>query len=161
VKTYRDMAAGGVVVCFAVLLFAASFSVRDFTASSIGADFLPRLMAVILVALGLVLVYENLRANAAVAPGRGGADSGKPFPVSGSLLVVVNILLFCLYLFFLEDIGFLICTALYLFAQMWLLTAPVRRRPLLFAVVSVFTSAVSYYLFVLVFQVILPAGILG
>ncbi len=154
------MLSGGVVVCFAALLYAATFSVRDFTASSIGADFLPRMMAVILAVLGLALICGNLRANAAAAGKEEGA-SGRPFPVSGALLVAANILLFCLYLYFLEDMGFLICTSAYLFAQIWLLTAPSRRRPLLFATVSVVTAAVTYYLFVLVFQVMLPAGILG
>ena len=158
-KTYRDMLSGGVVVCFAALLYAASFSVRDFTASSIGADFLPRVMAIILAVLGCSLIYGNLKANAAV--GGQQAVPGKPFPFSGALLVMVNIALFCLYLYFLEDIGFLICSSLYLFSQMWLLTAPSRRRPLFFAVVSVVAVAVSYYLFVLGFQVILPEGILG
>jgi len=57
-------------------------------------------------------------------------------------------------------VGFLITTAFYLFFQFLVLSRKKPNLPL-YGLIAVSTSIIVYYLFVKVFILFLPAGILG
>lgn len=158
----RDMISGAVVLCLAAGLYSLSFTVEEVHFSGVGAQFMPRLIAVLFAVLGAALILTAARKNAAVkAAGLTPEKSGNDRAPNGYLLVLANIILFTLYLFCLEPVGFLIATTVYLFLQMLLLSAKHERRHGLFCAVSLLTSVASYYLFTKGFLVILPPGILG
>jgi hypothetical protein len=66
-----------------------------------------------------------------------------------------------LYALLITKVGFLITTTVYLFIQINILSPKQSRKHLMFAIISVVASVVIYYIFVKVFNLMLPAGILG
>jgi putative tricarboxylic transport membrane protein len=74
--------------------------------------------------------------------------------------VWLTFVLIFLYLALLEPLGFLLSTAVYLFFQFIVLSRKKPNLPL-YGLLSISTSAIVYYLFVKVFILFLPAGILG
>lgn len=154
----RDFITGAVVLCLGIVLFCLTYSINELTVSGVGAEFMPRLVAVMFGILGIIMMGLGMGKSKTGAAGAEKKDDRAP---NGYRLVTLNILLFFLYLYALEDVGFLLTTPVYLFLQMWLLSAPDEVRFGRFAVVSILTSVGSYYLFLKAFQVILPAGILG
>lgn len=176
-QKYRDSIAGAMVICFAAAIFAASFHIRQFTITSLGAEFMPRLTAGFMAVLGGILLFRDLgkhlfssvAASAAAAtpdarPEPHGDHKNAPPPagkIAGRWAVVLNIALFSSYLLALEQIGFIIATSVYLFFQIELLAARNRRRWVVFAVLSVAVSVVSYYVFTTFFRVMLPPGLLA
>ena len=160
---YKDTIAGAASIVISVVLFIATFSIREFTRTSLGADFVPRLAALVLCLLGVVLIVKDYRAR------RNAPTSGEPKPaapaapaegLTGPLPVLLNIGLFVVYLLLLERIGFVILTPIYMFFQILLLTNPRKFRLGWFAVLSIVVSAGAFYLFVNFFQVLLPNGVL-
>ncbi len=160
---YKDGIVGGAAVCISLILFVASFGIREMTKTSVGAGFLPRVTAIIFATLGLVLILRQRKTNCA-ARAKGCAPAAKPkekpVGMTGPLPVFLNILLFVVYLLLLEKIGFLIMTTLYMTLQMVLLTDPAKVKIGRFVVISAVVCFGAYYLFVNFFQVMLPAGIL-
>ena len=61
----------------------------------------------------------------------------------------------------LQPVGFIVCSSLYVFFQILILSKGMKRNYPAFAVVSIAASVSAYFLFVRVFQVMIPAGILG
>ena len=155
----RDIITGAVVLCFGIVLFCLTFTINEMTISGIGAESMPRLVAIAFGMSGIILISTGIRAKVLPAPEASSKKNDKA--ANGHLLVGLNILLFLVYLYALEDIGFLLTTPVYLFLQMVLLSGPGETRPGLFALVSIITALGSYYLFLKAFQIILPAGILG
>ena len=156
---YRDLITGGLSVALAVVLYMISFGVKDFSAVRLGPGFVPRVTAVFLGILGVILIVQgirNLRAAGAGDGTREKTDGGK----SGHA-VLLSFLLMAGYIALLDSLGFIITTSGYLFFQMVLLAHRSHRRYALFAFISVGTAAAAYYLFVGFFEVMIPAGILG
>jgi putative tricarboxylic transport membrane protein len=163
---YKDAATGLFSVVLGLALFVLSFQVKDFASIGVGAGFLPRLAAILFVALGASLAAKDF-AGARSAPRTGAkasadADaSGRAGAAGGSRQVYLSILLLCAYAALLQPVGFIITSALFIFFQTVILSKGLKRNYLLFGVVSVVSSVVAYFLFVRVFQVMIPAGILG
>ena len=72
------------------------------------------------------------------------------------LPVIVSLGLLIAYIAFMEMLGFVIMTAVYLCGQMFILATPEHRKPVLFVVISVVSALAIYYTFVEVFQLMLP-----
>ena len=163
----KDVVTGLITIGLAIFLFVISSNVRDFAAVGVGAGFLPRLAAILLGILGVILTVEGWRRGA--SPGRGVKsaqaarkdDDDEVEVFGGWLAVFLSAGLMCVYVGFLDRLGFIVASTLYAFCQMLILAKNARRNYLLFGVVALVTSAVAYFLFVRVFQVMLPAGILG
>lgn len=162
VTHHRDIVIGAIVVMAALGLYGLSFTINEAHFSGVGAEFMPRLVAFCIGALGFALIWTTKRKIAEDrADGKTPEKKQSDVASNGYLLVGLNILLFGVYLCLLEGVGFLLTTPVYLFLQMLLLSNPSDRKYGRFVVVSIATAVVSYYLFIHAFQVILPAGILG
>jgi putative tricarboxylic transport membrane protein len=161
---YKDAVTGSVVAALGVALFILSFSVKDFASVSVGSEFLPRVAGVLFVVLGAILISQAVGAARAVPeakpadPNTGKMGTGEE---GGAKPVLLSVLVLCAYVAILQPVGFLISSALFIFLQIIVLSRGLKRNYLLFGVVSIVSSAVAYYLFVRVFQVMIPAGILG
>lgn len=118
-----------------------------------GGDFMPKLCSSIWFVIALLLFVFGLRT-------RDAEKSEAPVSIKGFLATLV--LLF-LYVLLLKPIGFVITSIVYMFAQM-LLFVPSELRSkknyIIFAIVSVVLPIVVNMLFVNVFSLILPTGIL-
>lgn len=149
---------GGVVVLAAIGLFVISGDIQDFTNSNIDAAFLPRIAAGLLLVLGLVTILSGRRMSteevSELTVEQQQAPSGLPY-------VLASIGLLLLYVALLDDVGFVICSIVYVFVQVILLTKQETKRWIVFSVVSLVVPVVIYLLFVNVFEVMVPAGLLG
>ena len=159
----KDVVTGLVTMALAIFLFIISGNVKDFAAVGVGAGFLPRLAAVLLGVLGVILTFEGWRRG---APPKSmprakdePADEVEVFGGWGAVLI--SVVLMCAYVGFLESLGFILASTIYAFCQMLILAKNVKWNYLLFGAIALISSAVAYLLFVRVFQVMLPAGILG
>ena len=64
---YKDTIVGAVAIGISIALFIATFSIKEFTRTSLGADFVPRLTALVFAALGGILIFREFRKNRELA----------------------------------------------------------------------------------------------
>lgn len=160
-KKYKDVFCGSALILLGVGLYIASFGIKSVALNLIKADFFPRLDAALLVILGLILVVTGLAKAQHYQPAE---EKDIPFwENDGTISMLETLGLIALYIFALKPVGFVIATFVYLVAQMYVL-APrekrTRKNMVLFVVISLITSIVVYLVFVKVFYLMLPAGIL-
>lgn len=160
-KQYGDIIGGSLAVLFAIFIFLSSFGIKMLTASRIGSAFLPQITAILLGITGTILLLKAVKNLKAANPyPQASKDIGGKKTVRIDR-VIATLLILTMYLLFLEKIGFIIMTAVYLFTQAVILADKSERRIPLFLIVAGVLAAGIYYLFVNVFQLMLPSGILG
>jgi len=160
-KKYKDVFCGGALILLGAGLFAASFGIKSVALNLIKADFFPRLDAALLVILGVILTVTGFSKAKYIQIEE---DGQPPFWKNDSTVSMLETLaLVSVYVFLMKPVGFIISTFLYLAAQMVVL-APrekrTRKNIMLFVVISLATSLAVYLVFVKVFYLMLPAGIL-
>lgn len=154
-----DLITGALLLCLSGLLFWACMSIKDFAAVGVGSAFVPRLTAGLLLVVGLVLLTNGWVARRAPAKGEVVEEGSRVF--AGVPAVVLSIALMAGYLALLEPLGYLFASMLYGFLQILVLTKNAKRNYMLFAVLAACSAAAFYYVFVQLFEISLPAGILG
>lgn len=160
----RDVISGIALLVCALILYWMSFDIRSISTATIKADAFPRLDAIFIGVLGLIILISGIKdARKAKQSPQDTQDASPSFwSVGGNRCLVYTLVLIALYVGFLDAIGFIITSIVYLIAQMWVL-APNDKRTLkdigLYALIAVITSCSLYYLFVNVFYLLLPAGI--
>lgn len=160
-KKYRDVILGAFVILLGVGLYIMSFGIKSVALNLIKADFFPRLIAGLFVILGAILLAMGLKeAKTYVEPEKKEAPFWKN---DGTISMLETLALIAVYVLLIKSVGFIIMTFLYLLAQMYVLTPKEKRTKknlLLFIAISFITSFGIYLLFVRVFYLMLPAGIL-
>lgn len=109
-------------------------------------------------ALALVNVFQlsSLRAKA--------VDSGEEEPHPGNRwgMVLLSIALMGCYVFLIQILGFILASALYLFAQILILEQKRSlKRILVIALISIGVPLIIYFPFRYIFYLIFPTGIFG
>ncbi|HYH03012.1 MAG TPA: tripartite tricarboxylate transporter TctB family protein [Bacillota bacterium] len=158
-KKFGDIISGTILLGVAANLYLASFGIKTLVISRIGSGFVPRVVAFLLALVSITIIvggFKKLKGQNNVS------ENSNKSPINSGVFPFLKT--FCLiagYIALLEKVGFLIMTPVYLFTQFYLLTRREERKMVMFAIVSLVTSVSVYYLFVLVFHLMLPAGILG
>jgi putative tricarboxylic transport membrane protein len=156
---YKDIFGGLFWLVVAVGMYYASFSIRVLTigggsTSFVGSGFMPRLVAIGMMLLSLTIMWQSWQKQKFA---RTDVCSNDELSFRERYLpVTVSIGLLIAYIAFMEMMGFVIMTAVYLCGQMFILATPEHRRPVLFVAVSVVSALAIYYTFVEVFQLMLP-----
>ncbi len=122
----------------------------------IDAAFVPSLLSAMLCLLGVLQLLSVRGLSKAVAEGEGEA------PASSDIKTVVKTLALIVgYIALLNPVGFPIMTAIYLYLQFIVLT-PLDHRVnhLVYALIALVTSAITYLLFREAFDLMLPSGLL-
>ena len=119
-----------------------------------GADFMPKIVGFLLLACALGFLIQGVRAPAE-AKGEKKPWSWTPLIRFGAALGLL-----VLYVALLKSVGFIIMTALYIFAQSQLMVPPEKRSFLISGILAVVTSLLIYFAFTKGLSIILPAGIL-
>lgn len=160
-KKYKDAISGGVLILLGVGLYIASFGIKSVALNLIKADFFPRLIAGLFVILGVILVLTGLSKAKQHQPA---GEKELPFwKNDGTISMLETLALIAVYVLLMKPVGFVITTFVYLVAQMYVLTPKEKRTKknfALFVVISLIASFAIYLLFVKVFYLMLPAGIL-
>lgn len=142
-----------VLVLTGAILWLSAQTIEVGAAMGQGGDFMPKLCSTIWLIIAILLFVFGLRTP----------DTGKnkaPISIKGFLSTLV--LLF-VYVLLLKPIGFVITSIVYMFIQMMLFVpAELRNKKnyIIFAVVSIVLPIAVNLLFVNVFSLILPTGIL-
>lgn len=162
---YKDIYASVFLLITSSIMFVATFSIKKLTISKIGADFAPRLVAIGIFILSIILLINAIRLlknpqTAVVVEAGDEEEDDSKEPISKQTLVGTLVLLIG-YVALIPSVGFLIMTAVYLFLQMYLLAEQAHKNIILFLVISVLSSGIIYYVFKIVFYLRLPTGILG
>ncbi|MDV2682877.1 tripartite tricarboxylate transporter TctB family protein [Alkalihalophilus lindianensis] len=164
-KLSNDGVASVFLLAISVLMFVATYSIQQMTVSNIGADFAPRLVAVGLFILSVILLITSIRKQKnpkatleEEVEEDEEIDASQPISKK-SVLLTTGLLIG--YVALIPIIGFLLMTAIYLFLQMYVLAEKSHRNIVLFLVVSIVSSGLIYYCFKSIFYLRLPAGILG
>jgi putative tricarboxylic transport membrane protein len=153
-RKYWDLVSGIVLFLFSIALFIGSLNVKTLAVSSIGSGFFPAVVAIMFAITSLVVVFGGIKqAKGKDLPADDKAGKPRVMAVVGTFVLMAG------YAALL--VGFMITTAVYLFLQINILAENQHRKPVLFGIISVVTSVSVYYLFVMVFHLMLPAGILG
>ena len=155
-KKYLDVASGIGIIAMAVALLYGSTTVKTLDVSRFGAGFFPAIVAGMLFVLGIVILVGGMRK--AKGAGEKAADGEGKLRAWG---VLATFGLMAAYATLMPIIGFIITTTVYLFVQMNILAAKKQKKQVLFGLVSVIASVSVYFTFVKVFQLMLPAGVLG
>jgi len=156
---HPDLITGALLLLLSIGLFWACMSVKDFAAIGVGSAFVPRLTAALLVVVSLVLLANGLRSKE--APAKTDEQPGDEQVFGGLPAVFTSIVLMAGYLAMLEPLGFVLASVIYVFLQMLVLRKHAARRYVLFVAASVLPAIACNYLFVHLFEISLPAGILG
>lgn len=155
-KKYWDLASGIFLLGFSVALFIGAQNVKTLSISSVGSGTFPSFIAVLLAIVSIAIIAGGAK------KARGPDEKQKPVEGKPRMwAVVATFAIMAAYALLMPILGFIIMTTVYLFAQMYIMAAKEHQRPIIFGIVSVVTSVSVYYLFVTVFSLMLPAGILG
>lgn len=163
-SNYKNIGAALVVLSVAGFLFVSSFFVQTSTVTTLGPEFMPRLISVVIFLLGLLNLktavqdFQFLKKQGKLTPApesRTWKDAfyGNLDWVSGALMMV--------YVIGISMFGFLLPSIVYMFLQILLYTTMQKRNYALYVVVSVVIPSAVYFLFRNYFFLMLPKGILG
>lgn len=166
-KKYSDVYASIVLLVLAAVMYMGTLNMKRLTDSVVGSEFAPRLVAGGIFILSVILLINGFRKardfkveeDNSLDELEGEAEEAKE-PIN-YMKVFWAALFFAIYIALMKPIGFLIMTAVYLFATMLLLSDSSQRKIPLFLIVSVIVSVVVYYIFKNLFYLFLPSGILG
>lgn len=156
-KRNKDIISGTILLIISIIYFIATFNVRQLEIAKFGARFIPQIIALTLFLSSFIIIvlgikkaknWDKLIEN----------NEAKWKPNRG---VIGTIFMLGIYIFFLEKIGFIIMTIIYLFGQITILANKEDRNLTLTLIISIISSVTIYYLFLKIFTVILPEGILG
>jgi hypothetical protein len=161
----KDLYASIFLLIVSIIMFTATFYIQALTVSNIGADFAPRLVAIGIFVLSLILLVNSIRKlknpqAVVVVEEEEEEEEEEDQPISKKS-VAATIALLIGYVALIPILGFLITTAVYLFLQMYVLAEKAQRNIVLFVITSIVSSGVIYYCFKSIFHLRLPAGILG
>lgn len=166
--TYRtNIAAGGVLSTFSLVYLVFSLDIKPFKglgATPLDATFIPRMWGACLLLLSIVILLRGFAARKA-ALGRTDGPVRRPFSPKAlfkeNYEVVMTFVFLAAYTALLGIIGFTMMSALFVFAEIMLLSAPGKRNLKTAALVSVTAAVAIDYLFVVLLSVLLPKGIIG
>lgn len=151
-KKLADTVINIFLVIVGVVFFIASQKIEVGAAMGQGGDFMPKVCSTVWLIISILLLVFNIKAD---IPPRAEGIRLKTFLATLGLLLV--------YVIALKPIGFVICSMVYMFLQMLLFVPEDKRTKknlIIFAVISVVAPIAINALFVNVFSLILPAGIL-
>lgn len=158
-ERYKDIIGGLFWILVAAAMYKASFEIRSMavgagSTSFVGSGFMPRLVAIGMMACGSMVIWQGvkkLRISAGIVCAQDDISFKERY-----LPVIASLVLLIVYIAFMEMAGFLTMTVIYLFGQMFILAATEHRKPVMFLLVSAISAAVIFYTFVEVFQLMLP-----
>lgn len=135
--------------------------------TSLGSDFMPKLVASFLIVCGSVLLTQALwrffRQRAALLSERRNMKAEKKAFRFSKILDThadwLSMAAVCVYVFTMQGLGYIVSTMVYIALQAFILSVKGIRKNWLIGVVAVAAPLIIYLLFSRVFGMVLPAGI--
>lgn len=160
----KELVPGIVLTVISVLYLFFATQIKPFTglgSTPLTNRFMPYFWGSCLLILSVMLIIRGIRMRKKeLAAGKtAGAVSATSF-WDDYREVVISFVLLAVYIAFLESVGFIIMTALYVFAEILVLSEKAKRNYIVSAVVAVAAAVFLYFIFVKSLNVLLPGGIL-
>lgn len=153
----KEILSGIAFLLIAIVLYAGSYSIVVTTNDAMGPQFFPRTVAILMGIISIMQIISGLK------------DRGEKYPESdgpackGRAVATIGILV--LYAVTVQKIGFVIMTAVYLIVQILLLLPEKhlksRKSIAVTILIAILVPIFIYTLFYRVFNIFLPAGLLG
>lgn len=156
-KKYKGLIAGIVTALFAIAYLIGSLFIRRTKFVAIGAEFMPEIYGSILLLLAGCQIYQSIKAVK-----RSKEDTAEAAEEQKDTKnVMMTFCLIVVYVAFMQLLGFMLSSILFLFFMSLLLT-PASTKPNYVAVIifSVVLSLSTYYLFRNLMYLKLPIGVL-
>ena len=173
-KARKDIVCGIVLDIIGALMFIGSFGIKHINSLTfdVGSAYFPRICAGLLLFLGTLLIISNIIKMAKIRNKDEQIESTQEVAEKNkskfdsialikALIVIAALILFTV---FLKTVGFIIC-AFILLLSLILVLAPKtefkKKNIIIWIIISAVASVGIYFLFVEVFNLILPIGIIG
>lgn len=157
IKKYGDIIVGIAYAVLGIALIIAARMLPKSQVMDIGPDFMPTVVGTLILVLSVILLVQSvseLKKNPDKEYGKDESDYKR---------VLLSLILALLYVFLLKPVGFIICTLVYLFCQIYVLAPDSHRTKkdmIMYLIIDVVFTLIVYYLFRIGFKIVLPAGIL-
>ncbi len=160
----KELVPGIVLTVIAVLYLFFTTQIQPFTglgSTPLTNRFMPFFWGTCLLILSVMLIIRGIRMRKKeLAAGKTATSATTVSFWDNYKEVVLSFILLAIYIALLESVGFIIMTALYVFAEILVLTEKSKRNFLVSAIVAVVVAFVLYFIFVKSLNVLLPGGIL-
>lgn len=149
----RDLLCSVIFLVFGIFMFVQSAAIKPLMGSKdLGSGFVPKIIA------GCIIVIAGVKLIMTLTSKKEEKKIENDEDKMGGLLTIALLLIYSVLF---NTLGFILSTALYLFAQMLILSDERNRKIPLFAVIAVVAPVAIYALFVYVIKMPLPAGLLS
>lgn len=181
----KELLVSGAFAAFALFYFASTFSIAQydaFGATSMNSASIPRILAVLMIVLSIVRIYQIIKPAAAPVDAAANkiesesAKEQKQQDIETAIAeaekneantgidyysVGLTMIFLVLYMAGLDYLGFLVATFVYMLAQMLLMTKKSERKSswIKCLVLSLIFTIAIYYLFNNIFELLLPRGL--
>ncbi len=152
----KELFSGFISLLFGLFVLLMSFTIGKTRLAGVGPEYLPKAIAIYIIGLSVIHILVNLMIRNSSENRK--ADETKTSEIKS---LVLTIILLILYVLLLKSVGFILISALYLFTQMNILAPAEKKNLPLFGILSAVVPVGVYFLFVNVFDLLLPSGILG
>ena len=157
IKKYGDIIVGIFYAVLGIALIVVARMLPKSQVMDIGPDFMPTVVGTLILVLSVILLVQSVRELKKNPDKEYGKDE------SDYKRVLLSLILALLYVFLLKPVGFIICTLVYLFCQIYVLAPDSHRTKkdmIMYLIIDVVFTLIVYYLFRIGFKIVLPAGIL-
>jgi putative tricarboxylic transport membrane protein len=158
-KKYQDIISGITLLIVAVGIFISSGYIPRIIVTTLGPDFMPKLVAAGMGILSCLLILTGYRQRKYSGESSANRENKTAFIKRHIDLLTIGLLIF--YAACMAFAGFLVSTSLYLFLHISFMGIMKKPRPMIVVLVSIGSSLVIYIIFTRFLYVMLPAGILG
>ena len=151
-KKYKDVVIGGILAGLSCIYLAMSFQIKLTNIDRIvGSRLFPQIIGTVILLLSIWLMVSGVQKAKRID----GEEQGEKQSYRKTVIVLGS---FAAYIFLMDKIGFPVSSILYLFSQMTVMGPwPVKKKSLVvYLVISVATSIVTYVMFYKVFMLMLP-----
>jgi len=150
----RDLTCSIIMLIFGAGMFVLALGIPHKIASDVGSGYVPKFVAICIIITALVQLVTTLTRKSP-------ADNKKEKFFDDAKGGIGTIVLMMVYMLIFQPVGFICSSAIYLFAQIMLLSDNTNRKPILFAVIALLLPITVDALFVFVIKMPLPKGIIG
>ena len=159
-KRWKEALIGCIFIILSIVMYVEAGKLPPNLLGGMGPDFMPKVVSSGMGILGILQLITGIRRSAA------GEKSGEPEDKNEEdqpeyLRVLLTVLAFGIYVFTMQSVGFLLTSVIYFFIQMMILSPKEKRRPVLYAIISLVFTVAVYFIFRNGLNVMLPRGILG
>lgn len=157
-QKYKEVVSSGVISAFGFVYLIMSFSVRQYGDAVLDSRSLPKVLGALLLVFGLIRLFASIKI---LMKANSDEPATEPEEAGSRIHVILTLALMLAYALTMKTLGFLISTTVYMFFQSIILFPKRKMNYLITIAVSLIFSVSVYLVFVRVFSLVLPQGILG